>query len=88
MQTAALQHAEEERVRVQEDLKRQLENVRLEASSQEIVNARLQEQLQQVRDPLQQLSTPVICTYILYVEDLIPLHSICYGVKCMYCAVQ
>ena len=64
MQTAALQHAEEERVRVQEDLKRQLESVRLEASSQETVNARLQEQLQQVRDPLQQLSTPLICTYV------------------------
>ena len=61
VQTAALQHAEEERVRVQEDLKRQLESVRLEASSQETVNARLQEQLQQVRDPLQQLSTPLIC---------------------------
>ena len=65
MQTAALQHTEEERVRVQEDLKRQLESVRLEASSQETVNARLQEQLQQVRDPLQQqLSTPLICTYV------------------------
>ena len=65
MQTAALQHAEEERVRVQEDLKRQLESVRLEASSQETVNARLQEQLQQVGGPLQQqLSTPLICTYV------------------------
>ena len=49
-------------MRAQEDLKRQLESVRLEASSQETVNARLQEQLQQVRDPLQQqLSTPLIC---------------------------
>ena len=48
-------------MKVQEDLKRQLESVRLEASSQETVNARLQEQLQQVRDPLQQLSTPLIC---------------------------
>ena len=61
VQTAALQHAEEERVRLQEDLKRQLESMRLEASSQETVNARLQEQLQQVGGPLQQLSTPLIC---------------------------
>ena len=49
MQTTALQHAEEERRRVQEDLKKQLESLRLEASSQETLNVRLQEQLQQVR---------------------------------------
>ena len=61
VQTTALQHAEEERARVQEDLKRQLESLRLDASSQETLNARLQEQLQQVRDTLRQPSHNLQC---------------------------
>lgn len=49
VQTTALQHVEEESVRAQEDLKRQLESLRVDASSQDTLNARLQEQIQQVR---------------------------------------
>ena len=49
IQTIALQQVEEESVRVQEDLKRQLESLRFDASGKETLNARLQEQIQQVR---------------------------------------
>ena len=49
IQTTALQQVEEESVRVQEGLKRQLESLRHDASGKETLNARLQEQIQQVR---------------------------------------